>query len=404
MAMNTLLLYQILVTAALGVLGLLSTWNLLRIRRLLPQTAPEHTSLRVSVLIPARNEERCIEACVQSLCNQDWPNLEVIVLNDGSTDQTSEILAKLASLYQDRLTIIDGKPLPLGWVGKSWACHQLSCAATGNALLFTDADTVHASGVVTSSVAWMEKHNVDAFSLIPFQDLRTPMEHLVVPMVHVLYVAYLPNDLILHSKAVSLSAANGQFMWFRKAAYDLIGGHQSVKNNIVEDVALAKRIKHHGLRLALLDGHELVYCRMYTSAREVVEGFSKNFFPAMNFSVPLMIGFVVHFVAFWTLPLLWLLGGIFVALTYPSHMTRELTMATLQLPLTQLTIAALIRFGIAMRFGMPLWHAFLQPFGAAISAAIGINSLLWALSPSGPRWKGRSYSQSILTDETTNTD
>jgi chlorobactene glucosyltransferase len=255
--------------------------------------------------------------------------------------------------------------------------------------LFTDADTVHAPDTVARAVAMVELDRIDFFSLIPFEEMGTPMEHIVIPMVHVLYFAYLPNELILRSKMVSMSAANGQFMWFSAAAYARIGGHVAVRNDLVEDVALAKHVKRVGLRTALVDGSELVRCRMYTSARDVIDGFSKNFFPAMGYNLPLMIAFIAHLVTVWTLPLILFAAGMVAPdmCLSPQHGTD-----TLVLLAVSILCGAFIRLSIARRFGMPAWHAFLQPMSAAIAAFIGLRSVQWAYSSAGALWKGRSYS------------
>lgn len=387
--------YHIAVTLALIALSGVTAWNLARFRRL-PAPSSAFDDVMVSVLIPARNEERCIEACVRSLCNQTWTNLEVIVLDDGSNDATPNILARLEAEFGHVLRVVRGTPLPDGWVGKPWACHQLSQEARGNVLLFTDADTVHASTVVHSSVELLSRDKIDFFSLVPYQVMGTWAEHVVIPMVHVLYTAYLPNNLILSLKAVSLSAANGQFMCFKRDVYDAINGHVSVRNNIVEDVALARRLKQQGFRIALVDGHREVSCRMYTSLREVVDGFSKNFFPAMNFNVALMVGFVFHLVVVWVMPWLWLFGVAITSIIDPTPWPPELVIPAVVLPAIQVFLATAIRGSIAMRFAMPSWHAFLMPLSAAMAAAIGVNSMLWALSAKGPRWKDRQYSSTML--------
>jgi len=318
------------------------------------------------------------------------------VLDDGSTDSTPQILSRLAEEFDSQLTVITGAPLPAGWVGKPWACKQLADAARGSVLLFTDADTVHTSTVVHSAVECLSNDGIDFFSLVPYQELKTWAEHVVIPMVHVLYTAYLPNNLILTHPSVSFSAANGQFMCFKRTVYEAIGGHEAVRNNIVEDIALARRVKHQGFRIALVDGHADVSCRMYTSPREVVEGFAKNFFPAMNFSVPFMLAFVVHLVAVWVLPVLWLATYGLCILLWPDSSSTIIATPTLALLGLQVLLAIVIRFTIAHRFSMPLWHAVLMPLSAAMAAFIGVKSMIWSLSARGPRWKDRHYASSTL--------
>ncbi|MBS1562468.1 MAG: glycosyltransferase [Bacteroidetes bacterium] len=364
--------YQICITVVTACLFAVALYNVRRFVTL--PVGGGSPTVRVSVLVPARNEERCIEACVTSLCLQDHPNMEVIVLDDQSTDGTPHILRRLQERFPDRLRILTGTDLPAGWVGKSWACHTLSQQATGDVLLFTDADTTHQPHCVSSAVAMLDQRNLDMFSLIPHEVMHTAAEHIVIPMVHVLYFAYVPNDLIMNDPRVSLSAANGQFMCFRRSSYEMADGHAAVHNALVEDVFMAKHMKTMGMRIALVDGTHAVSCRMYTSAADVTAGFSKNFFPATSYNLPLTLLFLFHLATTFITPLA------FITVS-PLH------------SLLQLSMAAGIRAIIAHRFGMPRWHMFLQPITAAWSIVIGINSIRWAYSKQGSRWKGRSYSR-----------
>ncbi len=371
--MHTIIVvYQVAISIVTVALFAIAVYNVRRFVTL-PREASV-SSTRVSVLVPARNEERCIEACITSLCMQDHVNMEVIVLDDQSTDSTPNILAALQKRFPDRLRVISGTELPPGWVGKSWACSVLSQHATGDVLLFTDADTTHQPHCIRSAVAMLEEQRLDMFSLIPFEEMQTMAEHIVIPMVHLLYFAYVPNDLIMNNSRVSLSAANGQFMCFRRGSYEKAGGHAAVHNALVEDVFMAKHMKKLGMRIALVDGTHAVSCRMYTSAADVTAGFSKNFFPATSYNLPLTVLFLIHLATAYIAP--------FAFLVVSPAMS-----------ILQLSMAAGIRFLIARRFGMPLWHTLLQPLTAAWSIVIGINSIRWAYSKQGSRWKGRSYSR-----------
>lgn len=389
---DVLLVYNLVITSVLLSLLGITVWNLLRFPRLKPWAIEEKpwaieekrgaishgAPTSVTIMVPARNEERCIEACVRSLCEQDYADLQVIVLDDGSTDATPQILARLAAAYPERLTVMQGTPLPDGWVGKSWACHNLAQQATGDVFIFTDADTVHGPHMTRAAVDMLEHGRYDMFSLVPYEEFGTFAEHAVIPMVHVLYFAYLPNDLIHRSTRVSVSAANGQFMCFRREGYQHCGGHAAVHDSMVEDVFLAKQAKRSGLRIGLVDGVDHVSCRMYTSARDVIHGFSKNFFPATSYNLPLTIVFILHLLLLYTLPLGLVIWGVVRGEGW-------------MLPAAQLGIAGAIRLAIAARFRMPAWHALLQPITAVMAAFIGINSIRWAYSRTGPQWKGRSY-------------
>lgn len=381
MPVDTYTMISIALTGVASVLLGVALVNLTRFPRL-PNVGPsEADPVRCSILVPARNEERCVEACVRSLCLQDDPCTEIIVLDDGSSDDTPQILARLQSEFP-ALRVISGEPLPHGWIGKSWACHQLSKASSGDLLLFTDADTVHAPSTVRRVRAYMRRHKVSLLTMVPHEVLGSFAEHVVIPMVHTLYFSYLPNDLILHHRSVSFSAANGQFMCFTKEGYQAVQGHLCVRNSLVEDVFMAKEVKRAGLRISLVDGSDAVSCRMYTNAREVTEGFSKNFFPATSYNLPLSIVFLAHLFTTYVAP----------AIVLPLALAAGRKDLVL-LSGAQLTMLATIRGVIAYRFSMPWWHIILIPITGAWTILIGVNSIRWAYSRRGALWKGRAYSQ-----------
>jgi len=371
-----------LAVAVCSMLLAVSVYNLIRFARLARfEVHDSRAEPSVAVLVPARNEERCIEACVRSLCRQNYQRLEVIVLNDSSTDGTGRILKSLSGEFSN-LRVINGSPLPEGWVGKSWACHQLSQATSADVLLFTDADTVHRPETVARSVRFLSEQKLSMFSLVPYQVLSSFGEHAVIPMVHVLYFSYLPNSLIISNPRVSLSAANGQFMCFSRKGYDLVGGHTAVWNSLVEDVFLARAVKAAGGRIALVDGTDAVSCHMYTGASEVTRGFSKNMFPATGYNLPAILFFLTH-----------------LALTYiapVASLGMGLTMSDTTMVAASsyaLATAGFIRLMISIRFRMPLWHMILQPVTAIWTIVIGLNSVRWAYSRTGSQWKGRSYAR-----------
>ena len=248
----------------------------------------------VSVLVPARNEAHRIPPCLESLLAQDYPNYEVIVLDDHSQDDTAAVVLGQGLSREKRSArrLVEGLPLPAGWTGKAWACHQLAAAARGEYLLFTDADTVHAPGALGAFTQHALTTDAALLSAWPRQVTETWSERAVIPLVYVLLLGALPHYLLYrlqlrpeHARGVSgktletLGAANGQFLLFRRDAYEEIGGHAAVRDHLVEDVALGRLVAARtaaGLRLINCDGSRLVSCRMYTSFPEVWEGFTKN--------------------------------------------------------------------------------------------------------------------------------
>jgi len=338
----------------------------------------------VSVLVPARNEAGNIARCVRSLLAQSYPNFEIIVLDDNSEDGTAAIVEMLAVPNQDpanRLRLMDGAALPEGWLGKNFACHQLSQVAQGDLLLFTDADTLHSVSVVAKAVAALEYEQADFLSVFPRLLTETLAERLTVPLVMLYVVALLPVQLIRKSSNPAFSAANGQFMLFRREAYEEIGGHAAVRDVVLEDVVLGRRIKAFGFKQILPDGSDSVQCRMYRSAGEVWRGFSKNLFAFFNFSLLWFSLFMLLNLAAFVGPYLWLLWG------WLSGQPPALEW--LWLPLLQIGLTLWLRLGLAFRFGFRALDAFLQPVSILMMVAIGLNSVRWRRT--GSEWKGRKY-------------
>ncbi|HBZ84480.1 MAG TPA: glycosyl hydrolase, partial [Verrucomicrobia subdivision 6 bacterium] len=176
-------------------------------------TSIAHPPPRISILIPARNEVDRLRPCLSTLSDSDYPILEILVLDDHSTDGTAELIQQRAK-GDPRIRLLSGKPLPEGWVGKPWACHQLSQEAKGDYLLFVDADTRFSDITVAHSINVAEKEKADLVSLWPYQESRTWSEHLVIPFVHLFILFYLPHW--AKGSLRCFGAANGQFVLFRR--------------------------------------------------------------------------------------------------------------------------------------------------------------------------------------------
>jgi chlorobactene glucosyltransferase len=376
--------YQLAISMALFVFFGIALRNLFTFPKI--KKSKGNTNIRtfpkVSIMVPARNEEKSIKACLESLLTLDYPSFEVIVLNDNSTDATGEIIDQIKKSFPDTLTVITGTPLANGWIGKPWACHQLSQVATGDLYLFTDADTVHTPDSLTAVVEYFMEQELDFMSMIPYEQMDTWGEATIIPMIHFLYFAYLPNEWIAKKRSVSVSAANGQYMFFKSDVYKAIGGHTAVKNNVVEDVFLAKTVKKNGFRTGLVNGSDIVTCKMYSNFRETFEGFSKNFYPGMSYKPLTMIGFIGHFFLLFVAPVFFVIGAI---------ITQNYSLEWLWIPVGQLAVMTIIRTMITISFSMPTYQLFLHPLSAALAIGIGINSVRW--SRSKIEWKGRSYTK-----------
>lgn len=336
----------------------------------------------VSVLVPARNEANNIARCLRSLLAQDYPNLEIIVLNDNSTDATPAIVEMLGKDdLKGRLRLADGNELPDGWLGKNFACHQLYQLSQGDYLLFTDADTVHGVRSVSCAMAAIQKENADLLSVFPRQQTESLSEKLAVPLMTMFVVGLLPVWLVSRSKNPAFSAANGQFMFFRREAYEAIGGHSAARGIVLEDVILARRVKKAGFKQILPDGSDTITCRMYRNFSEVWAGFSKNLFAFFNYKLIwyglfAIINFLVFILPYFLLLVGWF-GGFFPAAEW------------LWLPLSQIILAWLIRFLLSVRFGYRIVDFFLHPLSIFFMLLIGYNSIRW--HNKGTQWKGRTY-------------
>jgi chlorobactene glucosyltransferase len=266
-------------TLALAISGGTLLTNLVTFRT--PRGTVPAPAPKVSILVPARNEELNIRACVESLLTQHYPNFEIIVLNDHSEDSTGTILAEIQAKQtpdSPKLTIIEGTTLPAGWAGKNWACHQLAQTAdlASRYLLFTDADTVHRPYALRAAVAEAERKNLALLSLMPEQQVETLAEKVIVPLFGLQILGYLPLLAMEHFPVPAFAAANGQYLLFQRDAYFRMEGHAAIAGEIAEDVSLARLAKGQG-KIRLANGAGLVSCRMYRNLDEILRGFRRSF-------------------------------------------------------------------------------------------------------------------------------
>lgn len=276
-------------------------------------TAPElneankkiYSNRFVSVLIPARNEESNIKDCLLSVLNQNYTNYEIIVLDDESFDNTYEIVNDISERYK-KVKLLQGKPLPAGWLGKNWACNQLAENSTGDILLFMDADVKFSDNAINSSLKIFEDKKLNMLSCFPTQQMNTIGEWLVVPLMNFFLLSLLPLKKVFSSKNNFLTAANGQFMLIDKKTYDKIGGHKRVANEIVEDMELARLLKQKGFLILTALGRNSVSCRMYNSFTNSFNGFSKNFFPGFKTNIIFFLILILFYSAVFIYPVLFL--------------------------------------------------------------------------------------------------
>ncbi|MDR0503218.1 MAG: glycosyltransferase [Treponema sp.] len=260
----------------------------------------------VSVLIPARNEERNIERCLNSLRNQHYENYEILVINDNSTDNTGKILDRIAK-EDPRVRVFNGKPLPDDWFGKPFALHQLSFQAKGEILLLTDADTVHNPASISWAVTNMVRLNVDMISGYIGQIFQTFGEVITVPLMFFLTGFFIPLFLNRYSKLSHFSAAIGQYIAIKRDVFFAAGGCEAFKKKTSEDIYMSRNVKRKGYSTRFLDITEYVSCRMYNGYKGAIEGIGKNIFDFLGKNT-----LVIFFIAIAVLFFLFLPFALFI--------------------------------------------------------------------------------------------
>jgi chlorobactene glucosyltransferase len=242
----------------------------------------------LSILVPARNEEKTIAKCIRSLMVQDYPDYEVIVLDDQSSDDTAAILERIR-VDHPRLKVLAGTPPPVGMTGKNWACAQLAQQARGDLLMFTDADTEFQPQAVRQIVRALLGEKADLLTGYPRQIIEGWGERLLVPFFLWAVLCLTPLWLAYRTRIPGLSAAVGQMMLFKRDAYRKVGGHASLGSIIVEDLALVRNTKRTGLCWRVMNITDLVSCRMYLGNQQAFDGFAKNLFAAFDFHLSVFL-------------------------------------------------------------------------------------------------------------------
>lgn len=359
--MTELVLGLALLPLALGLLNLL-----------LYRTPPRRTApAAVSILIPARNEEASIAGAVRAALDQPGVALEVVVLDDHSTDRTAAIVRDLSE-RDPRVRLVSAPPLPPGWSGKQHACHALGTQARHPILLFQDADVRLEPHSVGRMAAFLRARGAGLVSGVPRQVTGTPGEALVIPMIHVLLLGYLPMPGLRFSTHPSFGAACGQLMLMDRDAYAAAGGHAAIRNSLHDGVTLPRAFRRAGLRTDLFDATRLARCRMYRGFGQVWAGFSKNATEGMATPLALPV---------WTVLLV---GG---------HVMPWILLLADPGPVPALAAGAGLAFRLllALRFRQSIAGALLHPVGVTVMLAIQWTALLRSALGRPSVWRGRAY-------------
>ncbi len=334
----------------------------------------------ISVCVPARNEERGIEACLTSVLEQDYPDFEVIVVDDNSTDATLEILKKLAANY-DNLTIIRGEPLPSDWHGKPYALFQAQKKARGDYILFMDADPVCQPDTLKTAVHIILERNLDMISLLPGGVFGSFWEKVAQP-VFFSFIASLTRFRKVNSPEFPDAMGVGAFTMIERELYARAGGHEALKQVILDDIGLARIAKLSGARLLVADGQKLLSIRMYYSLEEIRVGWRKNIFMAMRKSVGRAFYYICIVSGFTITPYLMVMA---------SWMNGS-GIISQALSLVSLLIVWSVYIVLCKELRLSMINNFLFPLGALVFSAIMINSMARVLITGKTEWRGRNYS------------
>lgn len=355
------------------------TVNIICLARLEPVVNPISDPPQVSICVPARNEGRGIRACLQSLLNQDYPDFEVIAINDHSTDGTRSIMQTLAK-ENSRLTVLDGEDLPEGWLGKPFALHQCFKRAQGEYLLFTDADPVFKPAALNTAVHAMREQDLDVLTLMPRAEFGSFWERAVQPVIFG-FIVSLTRFKNVNDPEHESAMGFGAFLMFKRSAYEKTGGHEAGKADVLEDVLIAKRAKKAGLKLLAADAKQLFSIRMYFGFKEIWFGWRKNMFMAMRKSVARASYYVFVVLGFLLSPYIVLAINIF-------QYTGWFWIGMALLGVGLVSSAA---WKTCDELGLGRNTAALFPLGAVIMAAIMANSMFHTLLRKKTEWRGRVY-------------
>ncbi len=356
--------------------------NMIHLEKAEPVSGPLRLSPFVSICVPARNEERDLEACLDSLMTQDYPNFEVIAADDQSEDRTFEII-KLFEQRYDNFIGFQGKSLPEGWLGKPYVLNQAVSKTKGEYLLFTDADPVFEPFALKSAIFLMQKQKLDMLTLMPGASFGSFWERVVQPVIFGL-IAGLTRFGDVNNPDSPKAMGIGAFILVKRSAYEKAGGHESVKKNVIEDIALGKTIKRSGHKIWIADGKSLFSIRMYHSFYEIWTGWKKNVFSAFKRSIPRTIWFAVCLIGFQLTPFFILYGNWIVETS-----TWSLTLSLLAVFLTLVT-----GIGLCKELKLNPAVALLFPLGSLVVVGIMFSSMQQAVIKNKTEWRGRVYTAS----------
>jgi len=350
------------------------------------------TNKKISVLIPCRNEAGVVSQVLESVLRQEYPSFEIIVLDDHSEDTTFSQVERYTTLFPEKVFLYSGKDRPEGWLGKTWACQQLGELATGDLLLFIDADTRLLPDMLHCVAAEFDAHGAGMLTVWPDQVVKSWSEKMILPLVYHALLAYLPHmytkrDPYWMPKPLAalfrplFAAACGQCIAFEATLYRQLGGHSIAKKDIVEDVVLARKVRQLNYPVRMYHGLQAIQCRMYTRHEELFQGFRKNFFAGFGYHYPLFLSAAALHVLLYLLP-------------YPmlawSWVHQEVILSVVWGAAVLMPIIQRVILQQWMRWS-PIW-ALTHALGVVWFQVLGLRVMYDRMFSKGVYWKGRNLS------------
>jgi chlorobactene glucosyltransferase len=380
------MLYHLIIAGGLVLFMLNLFLNLRLLKRPSPDSRPPELAPLISVMVPARDEEANIETCLRSLTSQDYPNFEILVIDDHSSDNTAAIVRRLA-LEDSRIRFFQSEPLPEGWAGKPFACYQLAQQAGGSWFLFVDADTIHAPHMLRSVLALAVESKSGMLSGFPRQIANSLPQKIAIPVLYFVIMSWLPIWWLHRSKKPRPSLAIGQFLFFPREDYWKIGGHRAVKSRIIEDVWLGVEINRSGSRHIAVDLSPVVSCNMYHDVGAMCEGFIKWMYSVASMSRIFLALLLVAGYLFFLAPFYWLWRELFIAPTGWGPIIGF-----------QVLMIFGMRWLVDSRFKEPAVSFILHPIGFSFLIVTALYAGSRQVVGAGVRWKDRLYSKESAVD------
>ncbi|GAB4468690.1 MAG: glycosyltransferase family 2 protein [Anaerolineae bacterium] len=373
-----MVLYILLTIYLLLVIGVLLWMAVIgaRFKGTLGHAHPPAELPLVTTIVPARNEERNIGRCARGLVHQDYPNLELIFVDDDSKDATPDILARVAA-QDPRVKVVNTGGKPDGWNGKQWACHSGAVQASGEWLCFMDADTYAEPGLITRTLAFAISQGIDMLTLQPWYEMQGLWERIVLPAGLPPLLLVFPPDKVNDPNS-PLSMANGQFILIRREVYNAVGGHEAIRQRMMDDFSLAENVKGAGYRLYVVDGMDVMRVRLYRNLREIRSG-------ALKAAVEVSGGWRASTLALIANTLINILPAILLAWAFFSG-ERQAALLLGALVLFQVFYYGAIRM---VGFRMPPWTAITYPVGNLIVNAILLDGMFRVATRRRITWKDR---------------